>query len=167
MPNLTKRPDFNRIAFYPCCARDIREPKVLLQGIVDEIVFCDIKYGRPDHEMAEETLPACRFLKMDARLAINFLPYINVLFYRRDGTSEGGSGLFVLGADFFPRLLSKMTSPECLIITDGSNSRGSRFRKMQRNSGLIEGGKHISMAKLQRFEKSGLLEFRVVPVGAE
>lgn len=54
-----------RIAFYPCCANDVEEPRCLLRGYADEIVFCGVnpkllylfrKVGRQDN------LPVAKFV---------------------------------------------------------------------------------------------------------
>ena len=156
-----------RIGFYPCCANDIREPSVALTGLVDEIIFCDKSPYLRDDPVLGAAGPSRAFWRMDLRDALEKISHIDVLFYRRDGTSEGGSGIFVLGRDVFPMVLSKMAAEHCLIITDGSNSRGGTFRKMQRNSGLISCGKHITKRPEQRFLAMGVLEFDVRPATAD
>ena len=93
--------------------------------------------------------------------AIDSIERIDVLFYRRDGTGEGGSGVFVLGRNVLPRILQKMPFQDALIITDGSNSRGGTFRKMRRSSGLVIGERQILLRREQRFEGLGVLEFDV------
>ena len=150
-----------RIGFYPCCARDIREPSIALTGLIDEIIFCDKSPSLRDEPLLGDSGPSRAFWRMDIRDALEKISHIDVFFYRRDGTSEGGSGVFVLGRDVFPMVLSKMTAEHCLVVTDGSNSRGGTFRKMQRNSGLIACGKHIKKRPEQRFQAMGVLEFDV------
>ena len=152
-----------RIGFYPCCARDIREPSIALTDLVDEIIFCDKSPSLRDDPVLGGAGPSRTFWKMDIRDALEKISHIDVFFYRRDGTSEGGSGIFVLGRDVFPMVLSKMTAEHCLIVTDGSNSRGGTYRKMQRNSGLISCGKYITKRPDQRFQEMGVLEFDVKP----
>lgn len=153
-----------RIAFYPCCANDIRQPALALTGIADEIIYCDISRSlRDDPALVGGIGPKRLFWRKDIREALEQIPRIDVFFYRRDGTSEGGSGIFVLGRDIMPLILAKMTSEQGLFITDGSNSRGGTFRKMQRNSGLIVFGKHITKRPEQRFQSMGMLEFDVRP----
>lgn len=154
-------PESRKIAFYPCCAHDIREPHQMLTGIVDEIIYCDIYPNLRDDQTLSVSPPTRQFWREDALQAIARISHIDVLFYRRDGTSEGGSGLFILGERIFPLILAKMRRDECRIITDGSNSRGGRFRKMNRASGLSECGKIIKRAEVQRFESFGLTEFIV------
>jgi hypothetical protein len=122
-----------RIAFYPCCANDIRQPALALTGIADEIIYCDISRSlRDDPALVGGIGPKRLFWRKDIREALEQIPRIDVFFYRRDGTSEGGSGIFVLGRDIMPLILAKMTSEQGLFITDGSNSRGGTFRKMQK-----------------------------------
>jgi len=152
-----------RIAFYPCCARDIREPAAALTGIVDEIIFCDISSSLSDDPLLGSAGPKRTFWRKDIRAALEEIPHIDVFFYRRDGLSEGGSGVFVLGREILPMLLSKMSRDPCLLITDGSNSRGGTFRKMHRNSGLMSCGKHITKRSEQRLLAIGVLEFDVRP----
>ena len=151
-----------RIAFYPCCGGDIKVPALALTGVVDEIIYCDVKpFIMDDALLVGRNAPKQTFWVMDIREALNKIPHIDVFFYRRDGTGEGGSGIFVLGQDLMPMILGKMISEPSLFITDGSNSRGGTFRKMQRNSGLSAWGKHITKRPEQRFEALGMLEFDV------
>lgn len=156
----------DRVAFYPCCAADIRQPATALAGIVDEIIFCDISRSlRDDRSLVESKLPKRTFWRMDIREALEQIPRIDVFFYRRDGTSEGGSAVYVLGKYIMPLILAKMTREPSLFVTDGSNSRGGTFRKMKRNSGLIICGKHLTKRSEQRFEALGMLEFDVRSTG--
>lgn len=151
-----------RIAFYPCCANDIRQPALALTGVVDDIIYCDISSSLRDDPLLEKgNGPRRIFWQRDVRDALEQIPRIDVFFYRRDGTSEGGSGIFMLGRDIMPLILAKMTVEPGLFITDGSNSRGGTFRKMQRNSGLSAFGKHITKRPEQRFQSLGMLEFDV------
>ena len=82
-------------AFYPCCATDIEEPRRLLAGMVDEIIFCDIR-SHKGWELTAATpgLPDARFEIMDVRSYLPILPQINVLFYRRDSTERCERGQF-------------------------------------------------------------------------
>jgi len=151
-----------RIAFYPCCGGDIKEPALALTGIVDEIVYCDVKPFVIDEALlVGRNGPKQTFWEMDIRKALELIAYIDVFFYRRDGTGEGGSGIFVLGRDLMPMILEKMIRDRSLFITDGSNSRGGTFPKMQRNLGLSAWGKQITKRPLQRFAAWGMLEFDV------
>lgn len=152
----------HRVAFYPCCAGDFREPEEALRGLVDEIVFCDIRIRPPKHARHDVSEPILTFVRKDAVEAIREIPRIDVLFYRRDSTGEGGSGVFILGSRVLPMILAKMVADHCLIITDGSNSRGGTFRRMTRRSGFRTSGKHIKLRETQRFEAMGLLEFDVL-----
>src|SRR5437879_2314262 len=75
----TKQP---RRAFYPCCAADIEEPRRLLAGTVDEIIFCDIRpYKSWVVTATNRNLPDVRFEIMDVRSYLPNLPQISVLFY--------------------------------------------------------------------------------------
>ena len=151
-----------RIAFYPCCGGDIKVPALALTGVVDEIIYCYVKpFIIDDALLVGRNGPEQTFWAMDIREALDKISYIDVFFYRRDGTGEGGSGIFVLGRDLMPTILQKMIREPSLFITDGSNSRGGTFQKMQRNSGFSAWGKHITKRPEQRFAALGMLEFDV------
>lgn len=151
-----------RIAFYPCCANDIRQPALALTGIADEIIYCDVStHLRDDPSLVGGSGPRRTFWQKDVRDALRQIPRIDVFFYRRDGTSEGGSGIFVLGREIMPLVLEKMMAESSLFITDGSNSRGGTFRKMKRTAGLQIFGKHISKGQEQRFQHLEMIEFDV------
>lgn len=47
-----------------------------------------------------------RFIVGDVREVLPKLPSIDVLFYRRDSSGEGGSGVFVLGDSVLPSCLA-------------------------------------------------------------
>ena len=151
----------HRIAFYPCCGGDIAEPHHALAGIVDEIIYCDVSLVPTDNSSLGLDAPRRTFWQKDIRDGLNEISHIDVLFYRRDGTGEGGSGVFVLGKHILPLVLEKMSGPDCLIITDGSNSRGGTFRKMKRGTGLVMDGKHVTIRPEQRFDRLGVVEFHV------
>jgi hypothetical protein len=135
----------HRVAFYPCCATDLLEPLSILEGLADEVVFCDInrrllpRWKAREQERAVSELQAT-FMIADARDAVQELPIIDVRFYRRDGTGEGGSGIFVLGDSFLPFILERFNPVGGLIITDGSNSRDGNFKKMIGQNGLEKHG---------------------------
>lgn len=152
-----------RTAFYPCCARDIIEPIQFLSGYVDQIYFCDIgSAGKSLVAQNKAMKPRPIYLQGDAREVIKTVEQIDVLFYRRDSNGEGGSGLYVLGDSFFPRILERFNPNGGFIVTDGSNSRGSIYRRMRRNSGYSGYGWHIFKTDKQPFEtKHGLLLFSV------
>ena len=61
-----------------------------------------------------------------------------MLFCRFDGVGESESGLFVLGDSFLPLVLASFPLNDGLIIADGSNSRGSNFKRMIRKCGLAK-----------------------------
>ena len=158
-----------RIAFYPCCARDIREPIQLLQEFVDIVFFCDIdrRLAIEGPRLAQSSrlaTPAARFLCLDARDAVANVDHIDVLFYRRDGSGEGGSALWVLGDSFLPDILSKFPPAGGTIITDGSNSRGALFKRMIRRTGLHRHGWHMKPHETQPFlDEHGLWFVDVKP----
>ena len=126
----------HRIAFYPCCADDISEPRQLLTELVDEIIYCDRRKPRSwSFESKRIEPPIVRFVQDDAKQFIPKLPPIKVFFYRRDSSGEGGSGLYLLGKKWLEEILRHFSPEGGLIITDGSNSRSGLFRKMIRPDG--------------------------------
>jgi hypothetical protein len=147
----------HKIAFYPCCGRDFDEPTVLLAGIVDEIIFCDIdrrvrRVWNDRKQVDDASLPRTTLRINDLRDEIKIIPVIDILFYRRDSAGgEGGSGVFVLGDSVLPFILEKFNPAGGWIITDGSNSRGSNFKRMKRKSGLIKHGCRFSAPDDQPF----------------
>ena len=125
-----------RRAFYPCCASDIEEPRQLLRGLVDEIIFCDRRVPRDIKNVEQLSgLPAVRFVKGNVREQIGQLPSINVLFYRRDSDGEGGSGVPILGKEWLSKIISHFPPEGGLIITDGSKSWNHMFRRMTQING--------------------------------
>lgn len=79
--------------------------------------------------------PNIRFIQGNVRDEIGKLPVINILFYRRDSSGEGGSGVYVLGKRWLGRILQHFPDSGGLIITDGSNSGNGIFKKMIRLNG--------------------------------
>ena len=158
-----------RVAFYPCCCRDVVKPVELVQPYADQIVFCDIdEQLKSEWQQLKSPLPGSTvqvvFRIDDARKVIASLDQIDVLFYRGDSEGEGGSGLFVLGDSVLPNILAKFPSQGGLIITDGSNSRGSNFKRMIRRSGLRKHGWHFNLAQAQPLlESHGLHIIAVLP----
>ncbi|WP_059419173.1 hypothetical protein [Sulfuricella sp. T08] len=133
-----------RVAFYPCCHLDILEPLALLAPYVDEVIFCDINaalLSRWRKSIASLSgPPSASFLIGDVRQVISSVKEIDILFYRGDSPGEDGSGVFVLGDSFLPFILERFHADGGLIITDGSNSRGSNFERMIRPNGLAKHG---------------------------
>jgi hypothetical protein len=127
-----------RRAFYPCCADDIEEPRRLLAGIVDEIIYCDIRRPRGYcHPPPVDGLPVVTFIQRDLNAYVDLLPVVHVFFYRRDSPSEGGSGLYILGKEWLPRILQHLPDEGGLIVTDGSNRGSGVFGKMIRPGGYL------------------------------
>lgn len=159
----------HRIAFYPCCATDVLEPLSILAGIADEVIFCDInRHLLPKWKVREQeravSQPQATFMIADTRDVVQKIPPIDVLFYRRDGSGEGGSGVFVLGDSFLPFILERFNPVGGLIITDGSNSRGGNFKRMTRPNGMKKHGWSFSARIEQPFqEKFGLWVISVEP----
>ena len=158
----------HRIAFYPCCAGDISEPRRLLTGIVDEIIYCDRK--RPpswSRDAKVERMPVIRFIEDDVKSFIPQLPTISVFFYRRDSSGEGGSGLYLLGKRWLPEILKHFVSEGGLIITDGSNSGGGLYRKMKRPDGYTKeswGWRFQPALKQRWLESHGLNTIEVTKI---
>jgi len=122
--------------FYPCCGSDVSEPRRLLAQYVDEIIFCDRRaFPAWDAQDDSTALASADFVTGDVRNIIGTLPPISLLFYRKDSTGEGGSGIFILGKHWLREILKHFPASGGLIITDGSNSGGSMFRKMTRPGG--------------------------------
>jgi hypothetical protein len=135
----------HRVAFYPCCGLDTERPLELLRPYADEVIFCDVKKSlQPRWQKCVNAMahagPRPTFLIGDAREVISRITRINVLFYRKDSDGEGGSGVFVLGDSCLPDLLRRFPLEGGVIITDGSNSRGSNFERMKRPNGMRKHG---------------------------
>lgn len=94
------------------------------------------------------------FLVEDVRVAVDQVERIDVLFYRRDSAGEGGSGVFVLGDSFLPKVLRRFPEHGGYIITDGSNSRGRNFEKMISSRGFTNYGWFLRRANEQPFLSS-------------
>lgn len=131
LPNLS-----HKIAFYPCCADDIEQPRSILKSYVDEIIFCDLKKPRSwSKQIQGNVLPKIRFIKGDVREILFQLPPIHLFFYRRDGVGEGGSGIYLLNKKWIPKIMNVFSPNNGFIITDGSNTGDGIFRKMIRPNG--------------------------------
>jgi hypothetical protein len=160
-----------RVAFYPCCNLDVAEPLALLRPYAEEIVFCDINARLLPRLRSiarrQSPEPNATFRIGDVREIVGSVEVVDVLFYRRDSPGEGGSGVFVLGDSFLPSLLARFPAQGGLIITDGSNSRGSNFERMTRKSGLAKHGWRFLPCHDQPYLLShGLHVISVQPVGA-
>ncbi len=156
-------------AFYPCCASDIRTPRIILRGVVDEIVFCDLKKpANWEVERGKTITPRIRYLQEDVATALQTLPPINVFFYRNDSPGEGGSGLYLLSRKWLERIVQCFDPFGGLIITDKSNSSGRFIRKVERPGGYTRKswGWHFSMPTGQPFlETHGLTTYRLDRIG--
>lgn len=163
-----------KVAFYPCCYLDFVRPLEILAPYADEVVFCDKDIHIAANQQIiiakrQNTAPRARVLCGDARDVVKEVERIDVLFYRRDGVGEGGSGLFVLGDSFLPDILARFPTSGGLIITDGSNSRGSNFKRMIRKNGLDKHGwRFEARAEQPLLATDGLYCIQVSPsVGQE
>ena len=158
-----------KTAFYPCCETDVVTPVRLMRGYVDRIVFCDIrerlhqwKLRQPKEKV--EGMPTSEFIVGDAQRVILQIPVIDVLYYRRDSSAEGGSGLYVLGDVFLRPLMAKFSMAGGYIFTDGSNSRGGNFKRMIRKSGMEKFGRSFSATTEQPYlDSHGLWRIWVSP----
>lgn len=152
----------NVTIFYPCCGIDISNPIKLLGDKSTHFIFCDIRRYRNWKEI-EKSYASVTFLRMDAWDAISKLPEIDILFYRRDGMSEGGSGVEVLGDDYLEKLFLKFPPNGGKIITDGSNAFGHRLAELK--CGLVTcSGFNVSLSDNQEFEKQRLINFDVIRI---
>lgn len=100
---------------------------------------------------------------MDAWKAIEHLSVVNTLFYRRDGMSEGGSGIRVLSNEYLSLLLAKFPAAGGNIITDGSNAFGERLEEML--SGRLLVGNFRIFPISYHCDSNELYEFKVLPDG--
>jgi len=152
---------------------DILRPPEILKHYAEEVIFCDMDI----HLAAEQQFllakrpnfaPRARVQYGDARDTVNEVHHIDVLFYRCDGVGEGGSGLFVLGDSFLPLVLARFPLDGGLIITDGSNSRGSNFKRMIRKSGLEKHGwRFETLAHQPLLTTDGLYSIQVIPIATK
>ena len=149
----------NRTVFYPCCGMDINDPISLIKSEKLNFIFCDIKSYRNWRSVQTPDIQV-NFLKMDAWEAISKLPKIDILFYRRDGMSEGGSGVQVLGEQYLEKLLLKFPSTGGSIITDGSNTSQSYLNKLFSSNVECMGYK-LSLSTDQAFVSLGLKTLNV------
>jgi hypothetical protein len=113
----------HRVAFYPCCAGDLEEPRRILAPYVDEILFCDLRKSKAWDRLVEgEGLPKATFLQGDANTLIDELENLTVLFYRRDNPGEGGSNLPIMKKEMLSRILARFDPAGGWIFSDGSMS---------------------------------------------
>ena len=131
----------NRVGFYPCCGKDILAPLRIMKGLVDKVIFCDrarscLPKNRREilNQVELNDLPRPEFIVDDLRNAIPSLPEIHVFFYRGD-SREGGSGLYIMGKKWLPKIIERFPVKNGLIITDGSNRDSRFFKKITRPEG--------------------------------
>jgi len=141
-----------KIAFYPCCATDFAEPYRLLCELVDEIIFCD---NNPSAEKEfiklKLSYPEATFLLQDVIIALKEINHIDIFFYRKDSNGEGGSAIYFYGDHVFPLIVNKLNKSVAHIISDGSNARGSNWRKMKRTNGVIIYDRFFKPAKEHKY----------------
>jgi len=126
-----------KIAFYPCCADDLEESYAILDDLVDEIIYCDMnKSAQRKFNEKRASFPKAHFILKDAIEAIKEMDCIDVFFYRKDSNGEGGSAIYFFGDKIFPFIVEKLNKNGAIIISDGSNARGSNWRKMTRKNGV-------------------------------
>lgn len=159
----------DRTGFYPVCAGDHIEPLRLLKGHVDRLVFCDIRklpMGRTSHReimdaVHEEELPQPAFISGDALDTIAMLKPVDLFFIRRDTGGEGGSGLYLLGAERLPMVLD-MIKPGGTLVTDRICG-GEWFREFMSDGReeMYVGNRVISMSHVQPWSGDKLRAFSV------
>ena len=125
-----------KIAFYPCCADDFEESYAILDDLADEIIYCGLsKSAQRTFNEKYKFFPKAKFILTDAVEAIKEINCIDVFFYRKDSNGEGGSAIYFFGDKIFPFIVEKLNKNGSLIISDGSNARGSNWRKMNSKNG--------------------------------
>ena len=147
------------VVFYPCCAFDYEFPTQLLGTQDNQFIFCDL-HRYPQWHAFKKLHPSFELLKMDAWKAIEHLSVVNTLFYRRDGMSEGGSGVRVLSNDYLSLLFEKFPASGGKIITDGSNAFGERLEEML--SGLLVVKNYRILPITYYRDSNDLYEFEVL-----
>jgi hypothetical protein len=146
------KPEHKKVAFYPCSADDFDESYAILDELVDEIIYCDLNISaqRKFNEQ-RRSFPKAQFILRDAVDEIKEIECIDVFFYRKDSNGEGGSALYFFGDKIFPFIVEKLNKNGALIISDGSNARGSNWRKMNRKNGVELYGRFFKPADEQRY----------------
>lgn len=150
------------VVFYPCCAVDFEYPTQLLGTHDNQFIFCDLR-RYPQWHAFKKLHPSSKFLKVDAWEAIEHLSVVDTLFYRRDGMSEGGSGVKVLSDEYLSLLLEKFPASGGSIVTDGSNAFGERLEEML-SGRLVVKNFRISPITYDN-NPNELYEFEVLPNG--
>lgn len=150
------------VVFYPRCAVDYEFPTQLLGTQDNQFIFCDAR-RYPVWYAYKKLHLSSKFLKVDAWEAIEHLIMVNTLFYRRDGMSEDGSGVRVLGDEYLSLLLKKFPATGGKIITDGSNAFGERLAEMLSGRLLVENFRIFPVA--YHSDSNDLYEFKVLPDG--
>ena len=141
-----------KIAFYPCCADDFEESYAILDELADEIIYCDLnKYSQKRFLQQRSSFPKAHFILKDAIEAIKEMDCIDVFFYRKDSSGTGGSCIFFFGDKIFPSIVEKLNKNGALIISDGSNARGSNWRKMSRKNGVEFYGRYFKLSEEQLY----------------
>lgn len=141
-----------KTAFYPCCADDFEESYAILSELAEEIIFCDLNISAQKKLNKQRTsFPKAQFILRDAVEAIKEIECIDVFFYRKDSNGEGGSAIYFFGDKIFPFIVEKLNKNGALIISDGSNARGSNWRKMSRKNGVELYGRFFKPADEQKY----------------
>lgn len=141
-----------KIAFYPCCADDFEESYAILSELADEIIYCDLnKSAHKRFNEKQGSFPKAQYILRDAVETIKEMDCIDVFFYRKDSSGAGGSCIFFFGDKIFPFIVEKLNKNGALIISDGSNARGSNWRKMSRKNGVKLYGRNFKPADEQKY----------------
>jgi hypothetical protein len=158
----------NRIGFYPASGRDYLEPMRMLNGWVDQMVFCDIRTAPHGSALTElrktviqDGLPEPSFFLGDARFAIECMQPVDLLLVWRDGDGEGGSALCLLRSENIVKTLS-MIKPGGLLVADRRCGGGwfDDFRDGRRSPYRV-GGREIFLSDQQPWTEHQLLSFTV------
>jgi hypothetical protein len=81
----------------------------------------------------------------------NAVSAVDVFFYRKDSSGDGCSCIFFFGDKIFPFIVEKLYKNGALIISDGSNARGSNWKKMKRKNGVELFGRFFKPADEQKY----------------
>jgi len=159
-----------KTAFYPCCGNDIQEPIKILREYVNRIIFCDINQNIIARRQRAKSLKYNSSLELifvceDARKALSNIGRVDILFHRKDGIGEGGSGIFILGKKFLSLLLIRMPSEGGMIITDGSCNRDHMLGKILRDTGCSLNGWRLHLRPEQLLMRDyNLMQILVNPI---
>ena len=137
----------------------------ILRDMVDVMIFCDVDSKAEKHivksQADSEGFPEALFECGDAWEVLMRLERINVLFYRRDSSGEGGSGVAVNSRKYLSQFVRRLPPQGGYLVTDGSNERNNVFRTMNRSLGLLLDGWRLKAEALAAPSRGGLRWIRI------